>query len=74
MMLDTATNHSGDVSGIYSNLQLGAGVVGTTELADSSVTAIKVISNSIDGVQLKASGVTAGSYVFQILQLIMMDV
>ncbi|MBK9723350.1 MAG: hypothetical protein IPO78_17440 [Saprospiraceae bacterium] len=64
MMLDTATNHSGDVSGIYSNLQLGAGVVGTTELADSSVTAVKVISNSIDGVQLKASGVTAGSYVF----------
>lgn len=64
MMLDTATNHSGDVSGIYSNLQLGSGVVGTTELADSSVTAIKVKSNTIDGVQLKSSGVTAGSYVF----------
>ncbi len=72
MMLDTATNFSGDVSGIYSNLQLGSGVVGSTEiatggvatvdLADSSVTAVKIISNSIDSIQLKSTGVTKGNY------------
>lgn len=72
MMLDTATNHGGDVTGIYSNLQLGSGVVGspeiatggvaTVDLADSSVTSVKIISNSIDSIQLKSTGVTKGNY------------
>lgn len=37
--LTTSTNFAGDVTGIYNNLQLGAGVVGPTELASTSVTA-----------------------------------
>jgi len=37
MMLDTATSFAGDVSGIYSNLQLGSGVVTTTEIAANTI-------------------------------------
>lgn len=36
--LTTATSFSGDVSGLYNNLQLGTGVVGATELASTAVT------------------------------------
>ncbi len=35
--LTTATSFSGDVSGLYNNLQLGANVVGTAEIAANSV-------------------------------------
>jgi len=37
MFLDTATSFAGDVSGIYSNLQLGSGVVTTTEIAANTI-------------------------------------
>lgn len=37
--LTTSTSFSGDVSGVYNNLQLGTGVVGATELASTAVTA-----------------------------------
>jgi len=36
-VLDVATTFGGDVTGIYSNLQLGTGVVGSTEIADGSI-------------------------------------
>lgn len=36
--LTTATSFSGDVSGVYNNLQLGSAVVGAAELASTSVT------------------------------------
>lgn len=36
--LTTSTSFSGDVSGIYNNLQIGTGVVGATELASTAVT------------------------------------
>ena len=68
MMLDTATNHSGDVTGIYSNLQLGSGVVGspeiatggvaTVDIADSAITEIKLISNSVGTTALKTGSVS----------------
>ncbi len=35
--LTTSTSFSGDVSGVYNNLQLGTGVVGATELASTAV-------------------------------------
>ena len=35
--LNTATSFGGDVFGTYDNLQLGAGAVGTSEIADNSV-------------------------------------
>lgn len=37
--LTTSTSFSGDVTGVYNNLQLGTGVVGATELASTAVTA-----------------------------------
>src|SRR5690606_37591435 len=37
--LTISTNFSGDVTGLYNNLQLGTGVVGSTELASSGVNA-----------------------------------
>lgn len=37
--LTTTTNFAGDVTGLYNNLQLGAGVVGPTELISTAVTA-----------------------------------
>lgn len=36
--LTASTNFSGDVSGLYNNLQLGTGVVGATEIASTAVT------------------------------------
>ena len=36
--LTTATSFSGDVTGVYNNLQLGSAVVGATELASTAVT------------------------------------
>lgn len=66
--LDTATTHSGDVTGIYSNLQLGASTVTTTEigngevstidLADSVITSVKLISNSVGTTALASGSVT----------------
>ena len=35
--LNTATSFGGDISGTYDDLQLGAGAVGTSEIADNSV-------------------------------------
>ncbi|GIV50348.1 MAG: hypothetical protein KatS3mg038_0869 [Candidatus Kapaibacterium sp.] len=42
VILTSARTFSGDVSGVYNNLQLGSGVVGTAELADGAVTDAKV--------------------------------
>jgi hypothetical protein len=38
-LLTNATNFSGDVSGLYNNLQLGATTVGQAELVDTGITA-----------------------------------
>jgi len=58
--LSTATSYSGDVSGTYDNLQLGSGVVGSTEIADSSIAEVDLdITNApSDGylLQTDASG------------------
>lgn len=35
--LTTSTSFSGDVSGLYNNLQIGSGVVGSTEITDASI-------------------------------------
>ena len=66
--LATATAHSGDVTGIYSNLQLGAstvttneignGEVSTIDLADSVITSVKLISNSVGTTALASGSVT----------------
>jgi hypothetical protein len=52
-VLTSNTGFGGDVSGTYNNLQLGTGVVGSTEVADNSLTATDLAVNvvsSLDGV------------------------
>ena len=44
-VLDVTTNFGGDVSGTYDNLQLGVGVVSSTEIADNSIQAIDLVSD-----------------------------
>lgn len=70
--LTTSTSFSGDVSGLYNNLQLGAGVVGSTEIATDAVTAAKIAAdavgsseiaaNAVGASELASTAVSAGSY------------
>jgi hypothetical protein len=60
---DDLTNTStagGDVSGTFGNLQLKAGVVTTTELADNSVAANHIINSIITGEKLNNMGAANG--------------
>ena len=50
--LTTSTSFSGDVSGTYNNIQIGADAVGTVEIATNAVTAS----------ELASTAVTAGTY------------
>jgi DNA-binding transcriptional MerR regulator/DUF4097 and DUF4098 domain-containing protein YvlB len=45
--LTTTTLFAGDVSGVWNDLQLGEGVVGTSEMADGSVTGLKLATSGI---------------------------
>jgi hypothetical protein len=57
-VLTTASTAGGDLSGTLSNLQLGAGVVGSTELADNSVTNAKLGDNAVNTAELADDAVT----------------
>jgi hypothetical protein len=57
-VLDIATSFSGDVSGTYNNLQLGAGVVGTNEIADNSVTTAKIVDGTIQTIDIADNAIT----------------
>lgn len=54
------TNHGGDVTGVYSNLQLGSGVVGSTEIADESITSADIANASIAAADLSSMGAASG--------------
>jgi dihydroxyacetone kinase DhaKLM complex PTS-EIIA-like component DhaM len=55
--LTNASTANGDVSGVFSNLQLKPGVVGTPELGDAAVTAAKLDDmNATSGQVLKWNG------------------
>jgi len=58
--LTTSSVHAGDVSGIFSNLQLGTGVVGSTEIADGSVTATDIANATITAADLSSMGAASG--------------
>jgi hypothetical protein len=45
-LLDTSSSFSGDVSGVYNNLQIGSGTVGTSELANDSILEIDLDSTN----------------------------
>jgi hypothetical protein len=57
--LTTATNFGGDVSGIYSNIQLGANSVGASEIAAGAVGTSEIADGSIAADDLGAASVTA---------------
>lgn len=56
----TTTNHGGDVTGVFSNLQLGSGVVGSTEIADGAVTSTDIANGTIAATDLSAMGAVSG--------------
>ena len=56
----TSTIHTGDVSGVYSNLQLGTGVVGSTEVADASISSTDIANGTIAAVDLSSMGAVSG--------------
>lgn len=56
----TSTLFSGDVSGIFSNLQLGADVVSGAEIADGSVSSSDIGNGTIAAADLSNMGATSG--------------
>lgn len=58
--LTTATSFSGDVSGTYNNLQIGAGAVGNTELASTAVDSTKVPVGALSVTDLGQHGASSG--------------
>ncbi len=58
IILTSARTFSGDVSGVYNNLQLGSGVVGTSEIADDAVTSAKILDGTIATADLADGAVT----------------
>ncbi|MEZ5015029.1 MAG: hypothetical protein R2794_12125 [Chitinophagales bacterium] len=58
--LTNLTVHGGDVSGVYSNLQLVSGSVGSSEIADGSVTSTDIANGTIAAADLSSMGATSG--------------
>lgn len=56
----TTTNHSGDITGVYSNLQIGSGTVGTAEIADGTVSSTDIANGTIAAADLSSMGATSG--------------
>ncbi len=58
--LTTASQANGDVSGPFSNLQIKADVITTTELANSAVETANLANQSVTGAKIDDMGATAG--------------
>ena len=58
--LTTISTANGDISGVFSNLQLKADVVGTTELANNAVAAANVANGAITGAKIADMGAASG--------------
>ncbi|MEP7323666.1 MAG: tail fiber domain-containing protein, partial [Saprospiraceae bacterium] len=52
------TNHGGDVTGVYNNLQITANAVGTAEIADNSITNAKMADNAVGTVEITNASIT----------------
>lgn len=61
--LTTSTSFSGDVTGLYNNLQIAANAVGTTELADNSVSANKIGDSQVTMAKINQSSATSGQII-----------
>ena len=62
-VLVTGSAFGGDVSGTYDNLQLGADVVGNTEVADNAIGSAEIINASITNADLATNSVTSGAII-----------
>jgi hypothetical protein len=60
--ITTGTSFGGDLSGIYSNLQLAANAVTATEIATDAVGATEIIIGAVGADELAATSVSSGSY------------
>lgn len=58
--LTQGTTFSGDVAGLYNNLQLGADVVGSAEIANNAVGNIEMADNAIGTAEIAADSIQAG--------------
>jgi len=58
--ITTATNLTGDVTGLYNNLQIGSGAVGSTEIADGTVSSTDILNATIAADDLSAMGAASG--------------
>ncbi len=54
------TPHSGDVTGLYNNLQIAANAVGSLEIANDAVGATEIATGAIGATELSNMGATAG--------------
>lgn len=57
--LTTATTFSGDVGGLWNNLQLGTGVVGQTEIATDGVGSAEIEADAVGSSEIAAGAVGA---------------
>lgn len=55
--LTTGTSFSGDVSGLYNNLQLGIGVVGQSEIATDGVSSAEIAVDAVGSSEIAANSV-----------------
>jgi dihydroxyacetone kinase DhaKLM complex PTS-EIIA-like component DhaM len=58
--ITTASVSGGDVNGPFSNLQLNAGVVTNTELANSAVSTVNIVNGAVTAAKLSDMGATNG--------------
>jgi hypothetical protein len=59
--ITTSTNANGDVSGIFSNLQIKNDVIGSAELSDNSVGANELIDGAVGNAELAANAVATAN-------------
>lgn len=57
--LHAASSAGGDVTGPLSNLQVAAGVIGTTEIADDAITAAKIAADAVGSAEIASDAVGA---------------
>ncbi|MFI5171655.1 MAG: hypothetical protein ACHQFW_04650 [Chitinophagales bacterium] len=62
--ITTSSSATGDVTGLFSNLQIGSGAVGSTEIGDGTVSSTDILNGTIAATDLNSMGASSG----QVLQ------
>lgn len=58
--LTISSSHSGDVTGLYNNLQIASNSVGSAEIANDAVGATEIANGAVGSTELSQMGATAG--------------